>query len=86
MAELLVRLKGHEVDLEELSDHFTSDDLNVRKDKYGHHYPRSSDFGQMSDSGVVEERGRELVEYIHGVAKLLFGPGYRAVEFDGAAA
>ena len=85
MTERLVRLKGHQFDLEELAEHFTSDDLNVRRDEDGHYYLRSSDFDQMSDSSAVEERGRELLEYINGTAKLLFGPGYRAVEFDAAA-
>jgi hypothetical protein len=36
MPERLVRLKGHQFDLEELSDHFTSDDLNVRQDENGY--------------------------------------------------
>jgi hypothetical protein len=77
--------KGHQFDLEELSEHFTSDNLNVKRDEDGYYYLRSSDFGQMSDSSAVEERGRELVEYINGAAKLLIGSGYRSVEFDTAA-
>lgn len=85
MTERLVRLKGHQFDLEELTEHFTSDELNVRRDEDGHFYLRSSDFTPMTDSGDVEERGRQLVGYINGAAKLSFGPGYRAVEFDAAA-
>ena len=85
MIERLVRLKGHRFDLEELSEHFTSDKLNVRQDEDGYYYLRSSEFNQMSDSSAVEERGRELLQYMNGIAKLLFGPGYRAVEYDAAA-
>lgn len=85
MTERLVRVKGHQFDLEELSEHFTSDNLNVRQDEDGHFYLRSSDFDQMSDSDDVEERGRQLVQHINGTAKLLFGPSYRAVGFDAAA-
>jgi hypothetical protein len=82
MTERLVRLKGHQFDLEELSQHFTSDDLNVRRDEDGHYFLRSSDFGQVSDSSAVEQRGRELVEHINGAAKLLIGSGYWPVKFD----
>jgi hypothetical protein len=85
MTEQLVRLKGHQFDLEALSEHFTSDDLNVRRDEDDHYYLRSTDFDQMSDSSAVEERGRELLEHVNGVAKLLWGSEYRAVEFDAAA-
>jgi hypothetical protein len=85
MTERLVRLKGHRFDLEEPSEHFTSDELNVRQDEDGYYYLRSSDLNQLSDSSAVEERGRELLEYMNGAAKLLFRPGYRTVEFDAAA-
>jgi hypothetical protein len=67
MTEQLVRLKGHQFDLEALSEHFTSDDLNVRRDEDDHYYLRSTDFDQMSDSSAVEERGRELLEHIKGL-------------------
>jgi|SRR5215218_7438335 len=85
MIERLVKLNGHQFDLEQLSEHFTSDELNVRRDENGSYYLRSSDFEQMSDLDAFEKRGRELVEYINGAAKLLFGSAYRSIEFDAAA-
>src|SRR5688500_18719415 len=85
MIERLIKLEGHQFDLEQLSEHFTSDELNVRRDETGYYYLRSTDFEQMSDPDAFEKRGRELVEYINGAAKLLFGSSYRSIEFDGAA-
>jgi hypothetical protein len=85
MTERLIKLYGHQFDLEQLSEHFTSDELNVRRDENGYYYLRSSDFEQMSAPDAFEKRGRELVEYINGAAKLLFGSGYRSIEFDAAA-
>jgi len=82
MTEWLVRLKGHEFDLEELSDHFTSAELNVTKDHDGHYYLRSSDFDQMSDPGAVRKRASRLIELMNGATKLHAGESYRPVEFD----
>jgi hypothetical protein len=67
----VVRPKGQQFDLEVLSGHFTSNNLNVRQDEDHYYYLRSSDFGQLSHSSAVEERGRELLEYMNGAAKLL---------------
>jgi hypothetical protein len=82
MTEWLVRLKGHEFDLEELCDHFTSADRNVKKEEDGYYYLRSSDFDQMSEPDAVSERAQDLMERINGAAKLLSGVSYRPVEFD----
>lgn len=82
MTEWLVRLKGHQFDLEELADHFISADRNVKKDQDGYHYLRSSEFKNLTDSEAVRERGSELLRYMNGAMKLLFGPSYQAVEFD----
>jgi hypothetical protein len=68
--------------LEELADHFTSADRNVKKDQDGYYYLRSSEFRDLTDSEAVRERGAELLRYMNGAMKLLFGPSYRAVEFD----
>ncbi len=38
MSEWLVRLKGHEFDLEELSEHFRSPEHSVSKDEDGYYY------------------------------------------------
>ncbi len=82
MTEWLVRLKGHEFDLEELSDHFASAKCNVKKDDDDYYYLRSSDLDQMSDPDVVSERAQELIAHMNGATKLLSGGSYRPVEFD----
>jgi hypothetical protein len=82
MTKWLVRLKGHEFDLQELSDHFASADRNVSKDKDGYYYLRSSDFDPMSDSDAVRERALRLIELMNGATTLHTGGSYRPVEFD----
>ncbi len=82
MPEWLVRLQGHQFDREELSDHFTSSDLNVRRDEDGYHYLRSSDFNQMTDPNVVRERSLELLEYMNGALKLHSAGSFRSVGVD----
>jgi hypothetical protein len=82
MTEWLVRLQGHEFDLEELSDRFTSADRNVTKDEDGYYYLRSSDFDQVSDPDAVRERAFRLIELMNGATKLYTGGSYRPVEFD----
>lgn len=62
MPEWSVRLKRHEFDLEELSNHFHSPERNVTKDGDGHYYLRSTDFDSMVDDQAVRERALELVE------------------------
>jgi len=83
MTEWLVRLKGHEFDLGELSDHFASAKCNVKKDDDGYYYLRSSDFDQMTEPDAVRGRALRLIELMNGAAKLHAGEGYRPVEFDG---
>jgi hypothetical protein len=78
----LARLKGHELDLQELSEHFRSPDWNIQKDEDGYYYLRSLEFAGAGDSEAVRERATRMLRHINGAAKLLFGLGYRAVEFD----
>jgi len=78
----LARLKGHELELQELSEHFRSPDWNVQKDEDGYYYLRSLEFAGAADSEAVRERALGMLEHMNGVAKLSFGPGYRTVEFD----
>jgi hypothetical protein len=85
MPEWLVRLKGHEFDLEELSDHFTSTDRNVKKDEDGYYYVTSEDFNRITDSDAVHKRALELIEHMNGAATYHAGGNYRPVEFDGLA-
>lgn len=82
MPEWSVRLKGHEFDLEELSDHFRSPERNVKKDEDGHYYLRSSDFDSLADDQAVRERALELVELMNRAAKFHAGDGYQPVELD----
>ncbi len=78
----LARLKGHELDLQELSEHFHSPDRNVQKDEGGYYYLRFLEFAGAGDSEAVRERATRMLRHTNGAAKLLFGLGYRAVEFD----
>jgi hypothetical protein len=78
MPEWSVRLKGHEFDLEELSDHFRSSERNVTKDEDGHYYLRSTDFDSMADDEAVRERALELVELMNRAAKFHAGDGLPA--------
>ncbi len=82
MTEWLVRLQGHEFDLEELSNHFSSDDLNVRRDEDGRHYLRSSDFSSMTDPSPVRERALKKLDRMNGVTKFLSGSSYRPITLD----
>ena len=81
MPEWLVRLIGHEFELEELVDHFTSADRNVKKDEDGY-YLRSSDFNTMTDPSAVRARALEILGYMNGAMKLHSGDSYRPVETD----
>ena len=81
--EWLVRLKGHQFDLEELAGHFTSATRNVGKDEDGYYYLRSESLNQMTDSQDVHERALKLIESINGAASYHVGSSYRPVEFDG---
>lgn len=82
MGEWLVRLQGHEFDLAELADRFTSVVRNVRKDADGHYYLKSSDFDRMADPSAVRERALEILGHMNGAMKLYSGDGYRPVESD----
>lgn len=82
MSEWLVRLKGHEFDLEELSNHFRAGVWNVRKDEDDHYYLRSSDFDSLADEEAVRTRALELVERMNWAAKFHSGDGYQPVELD----
>jgi hypothetical protein len=82
MSEWLARLQGHQFDLEDLANHFTSADRNVKRDEDGHYYLRSSDFGQMTDPSAVRERALEILGHMNGPMKLHSGGSYRPVEFD----
>lgn len=83
MAEWLVRLKGHDYDLEELAGHFKSAAQNVSKDEDGHYYLRLEDVNQMADSHDVHQRALKLIELVNGVASFHSGASYHPVEFDG---
>ena len=83
MGEWLVRLEGDKFDLEELVDHFTSADWNVKRDEDGYYYLKSSDFNDMIDSHEVHERALELIGIMNGAASHHSGGGFRPVEFDG---
>jgi hypothetical protein len=83
MSEWLVRLKGHEFDLEDLSGHFNSPKRNVRKDKDGYYYLRSSGFDPLADDAAIRERALELIEHMNGAAKIYSGESFRTVEFNG---
>lgn len=82
MPEWSVRLKGHEFDLEELSNHFHSPERNVTKDEDGHYYLRSTDLDSMTDDQAVRERALELVELMNRAMKFRVGEGYQPVELD----
>ncbi len=82
MTEWLVRLKGHEFDLEELSDHFTSADRNVKKEEDGYYYLRSSDLNELDEPDAVRERAFKFIELVNGATKLYTRGSYRPVEFD----
>lgn len=82
MTEWLIRLKGHQVDLEEFSGHFTSDDLNVRKDEDDHYYLRSSRFDQMADPADVREQATDLIAHMSDNVKFCVGGDRRIVELD----
>jgi hypothetical protein len=83
MSEWLVRLKGHEFDLEELPTHFQSAERNVRKEDNGYYYLRSASLNSITDDNVVRERALELIERMNGAAKFHLGEDYQLVEFDG---
>ena len=83
MSEWLIRLKGHEFDLEDLSGHFNSPKRNVRKDEDGYYCLRSSRFESLADDNAVRECGLELIEHMNGAAKIHSGESFRTVEFDG---
>lgn len=82
MPEWMVRLQGHEFDMEELSTHFTSAARNVKRDEDGYYYLRSSDFNKLTDPSAVRERALEMLGQMNGAVKLLSGGSYRPVEFD----
>ena len=80
MRWLLVRLKGHEFALQELSEHFRSPERNVRKDEAGHYYLRSAHFDSSSDAAAVREQATEMIGYMNGAVKLHAVGSYHAVE------
>lgn len=80
MPEWLVRLQGDQFDLEDLSRHLSSFDLNVAE-KDGHYHLRSADFDLMTDYGAVRERATELFEHINSAAKYV-DPSFRDISFD----
>jgi hypothetical protein len=82
MPEWLVRLQGHEFDMEELSTHFTSAVRNVERDEDGHYYLRSSDFNKTTDSEAVRERALTILGYMNDAMTLYTRGSYRPVQLD----
>lgn len=82
MTEWLVRLQGHQFDLEQLADHFTSVDRNVKRDKDGQYYLTSSDLSHMTDPDLLRERALEILGFMNGAMKLYIGNSYHPVQLD----
>jgi len=80
MIEWLVRLKGHQFDLEYLSTAFDSPKWRVTE-KEGCHYLQSSDFDVLTDAGEVRLHAQNLLQFMNGAAKIQHGR-YQPVEVD----
>jgi hypothetical protein len=77
-----LRLKGHPLDLDRLSDQFRADDLRVHR--VGEHwFLETTELDEVrQDSVSVFERGTEILAKMNGAARLL-DPAYEPVETDG---
>ena len=80
MTEWLIRLRGHQSDLEDLSEWLTLPNLNVKKED-DHFYLRSSEFGPLTDADEVRGRATELLDIVNGASTLRSG-SYLPVELD----
>jgi hypothetical protein len=76
----LARLKGHEFDLKELSEHFRSPERSVRKDEDGHYYLRSAHFDSSSDAAAVRKQATEMIGHMNGAVKLHAVGSYHMVD------
>jgi hypothetical protein len=80
VTEWLVKLQGHQPDLENLSEWLASPDLNVKKEGE-YFYLRSSEFAPLADADAVHHRAIELLEIVSG-ASTLRSRSYLPVELD----
>jgi hypothetical protein len=78
MAEWLVRLIGHDLDLAALTREFSENTLAVIKDEHGF-WLRSSEFTALAEANDVLVRARAFLAIINGAGKV-FLSGYQAVE------
>lgn len=85
MTELLIQLKGDEVDLAALCRIFCSSSYMVSKEENGYYYLRSSHFTSTIDEEARDECAAELVRRLNVAARLLLGENYFSVDFDGVA-
>jgi hypothetical protein len=76
--EWLVRLEGHEFDLEDLPQWFSQLDHKVRSED-GNYYLFSSKFDHCATNAALLELAKQIVERINGAVKA-FKPGFRSVQ------
>ena len=82
MSTWLVRLTGHDFDLRSLAEQVRSPECTVRKEKNDEYYLQSSSLDPSMDVESVRERGRELIQRLNGIARLL-NLSARPVSFGG---
>jgi len=80
MKKWLIRLKGHEFDLQDLVVLFNQPDLNIIE-KQGNYYLKSSELNSILDANDVYKRAVGFLKIMNGIA-IINNLKYRMVEVD----
>jgi len=69
MAEWLVRLTGHDLDLEALAREYSTSGISIIKDEHGY-WLKSSEFASLNDAEKILTLANELLPIISGAGKV----------------